>query len=89
MLEPWEHVVPLAGAVHNYTERKVTRVWGRRRLKLIEGLLPFAESVQVYLKGRALPSFYAVKLAGLTFVLGLERLLGIRVHRDGRLRPDE
>ena len=71
VLEPWEHVVPLAGAVHNYTERKVTRVWGRRRLKLIEGLLPFAESVQVYLKGRALPSFYAVKLAGLTFVLGL------------------
>ena len=52
VLEPWEHVVPLAGAGHNYTERKVTRVWGRRRLKLIEGLLPFAESVQVYLKGR-------------------------------------
>lgn len=71
VLEPWEHVVPLSGAVHNYTERKVTRVWGRRRLKLIEGLLPFAESVQVYLKGRALPSFYAVQLAGMTFVLGL------------------
>jgi hypothetical protein len=71
VLEPWEHVVALAGTAHNYTERKVTRVWGRRRLKLIEGLLPFAESVQVYLKGRALPSFYAVKLAGMTFVLGL------------------
>jgi hypothetical protein len=71
VLEPWEHTIRLEGAVHNYTERKVTRVWGRRRLKLIEGLLPFAESVQVYLKGRALPSFYAVKLAGLTFVLGL------------------
>jgi hypothetical protein len=71
VLEPWEHVVPLSGASHNYTERKVTRVWGRRRLKLIEGLLPFAESVQVYLKGRALPSFYAVQLAGMTFVLGL------------------
>jgi hypothetical protein len=71
VLEPWEHAVPLAGAAHNYTERKVTRVWGRRRLKLIEALLPFAESVQVYLKGRALPSFYAVQLAGMTFVLGL------------------
>lgn len=71
VLELWEHVVPLAGATHNYAERKVTRVWGRRRLKLIEGLLPFAESVQVYLKGRALPSFYAVQLAGMTFVLGL------------------
>jgi len=71
ILEPWEYVIPLVGAGHNYTEKKVTRVWGRRRLKLIEGLLPFAESVQVFLKGRALPSFYAVKLAGMTFLLGL------------------
>jgi hypothetical protein len=71
VLEPWEHVVPLTGAVHGYTERKVTRVWGRRRLKLIEGLLPFAESVQIFLKGRGMPSFYAVKLPGMTFVLGM------------------
>ncbi len=71
VLEPWEHVVPLAGAEHNYTEPKNTRVWGRRRLKLIEGLLPFADSVEVYLKGRSLPSFYAVKLPGMTFVLGI------------------
>jgi hypothetical protein len=71
VLEPWEYVVPLTGAAHNYSERRVTRVWGRHRLKLIEGLLPFAESVQIYLKGRALPSFYAVQLAGMTFVLGI------------------
>jgi SWIM zinc finger len=71
VLEPWERVVPLEGAEHNYTELKSTRVWGRRRLKLIEGLLPFAEGVDIYLKGRALPSFYAVKLPGMTFLLGL------------------
>jgi hypothetical protein len=71
VLEPWEHVVPLDGAIHNYTEPKTTRVWGRRRLKLIEGLLPFADHVDIYLKGRALPSFYAVKLPGMTFLLGL------------------
>jgi hypothetical protein len=33
--------------------------------------LPFAERVDIYLKGRALPSFYAVKLPGMTFLLGL------------------
>ena len=71
VLEPWEQVFPLEGAEHNYTEHKTTRVWGRRRLKLIEGLLPFAERVDVYLKGRALPSFYAVKLPGMTFLLGV------------------
>lgn len=97
VLEPWEHVVPLVGASHPYTERKVTRVWGRRRLKLIEGLLPFAESVTVELKGRAMPSFYAVKLPGMTFVLGLSGISeaafgdtgGFDLLRDSAAEDDE
>lgn len=71
ILEPWEQAFELQGADHNYTELKTTRVWGRRRMKLIEGLLPFAENVDIYLKGRALPSFYAVKLPGMTCLLGV------------------
>lgn len=71
VLEPWEHVVKLRGAEHNYTEPRTIRTWGRRRLSLIEPLLPFATSVDIYLKGRGLPSFYVVKLPDLTFVLGL------------------
>lgn len=71
VIEPWDHAVPLEGASHGYTERRVIRTWGRRRLKLIESLLPFADRVDVYLKGRAMPSFYAVRLPGMTFLLGL------------------
>ncbi len=71
LLEPWEHRVPLVGAAHSYPEKRVIRTWGRRRLALLEPLLPYAERVDIYLKGRALPSFYAVKLPGITFVLGL------------------
>ncbi len=72
VLEPWEHAVRLVGAEHNYTEPRAIRVWGRRRLALLEPLLPFAERVDIYLKGRGLPSFYAAHLpGGLTFVLGL------------------
>jgi hypothetical protein len=71
VLEPWEHPITLRDATHNYTEPRTIRTWGRRRLRLIEPLLPFAESVDIYLKGRALPSFYAVKLSAMTFVLGL------------------
>ena len=71
VLEPWEQVIKLRGAEHNYTEPRVIRTWGRRRLNLIEPLLPFATSVDIYLKGRGLPSFYAVKLPDMTFVLGL------------------
>src|SRR5438045_7435439 len=61
----------LRGAEHNYIEPRVIRTWGRRRLNLIEPLLPFATSVDIYLKGRGLPSFYVVKMPDLTFVLGL------------------
>jgi hypothetical protein len=71
VLEPWEHQVQLRGAGHNYTEPRIIRTWGRRRLSLIEPLLPFATAVDIYLKGRGLPSFYAVKLPDMTFVLGL------------------
>lgn len=71
ILEPWEQVIRLRGAEHNYTEPRTIRTWGRRRLNLIEPLLPFATSVDIYLKGRGLPSFYAVHLPDLTFVLGL------------------
>ena len=83
VLEPWEHVVPLRGAEHNYDEPRTIRTWGRRRLKLIEPLLPFAESVDIYLKGRALPTFYAVKLPGITFVLGLSGWTGHRWTETG------
>jgi len=78
VLEPWEHQIPLKGSEHGYTEPRIIRTWGRRRLKLIEPLLPFAERVDVYLKGRGLPSFYAVKLPGMTFLLGLS---GSSTHR--------
>ncbi len=76
VLEPWEHAIPLKGAAHNYTQRRVVRTWGRRRLRLLEPVLPFADGAAVYLKGRALPSFYAVRLPGVTFLLGLSGWAG-------------
>ncbi|MHC9538492.1 MAG: SWIM zinc finger family protein [Vulcanimicrobiota bacterium] len=78
VLEPWEYRVPLKGASHNYEETRTIRTWGRRRLRLIEPLLPFADSVEIYLKGRALPSFYAVRMSHITFVIGLSGWSGSR-----------
>lgn len=84
VLEPWEQVIPLRGAQHSYAEKRSIRVWGRRRLKLLEPLLPFASTVRVYLKGRALPSFYAVELEpGVTFVLGLSGWTGNKWAQSG------
>jgi hypothetical protein len=71
VLEPWEHVVPLRETEHNYEEARAVRTWGRKRLQLLEPILPYAEAVEIHLKGRALPSFYAARLPGITFLLGL------------------
>jgi hypothetical protein len=71
VLEPWEERFVLRGAEHGYDEPRSVRTWGRRRLRLLEPLLPYANKVDVFLKGRALPSFYAVELPGVTWVLGL------------------
>ncbi|MGM0558093.1 MAG: SWIM zinc finger family protein [Myxococcota bacterium] len=76
VLEPWEKSITLRGARHNYAQHKTTRIWGRYRLELIENLLPYANKVDIYLKGRALPAFYAVELPGVTFVLGLSGWTG-------------
>lgn len=71
VLEPWEERFRLKGAAHNGTDPRTIRTWGRRRLALLDAVLPYATSVDVYLKGRALPSFYVVHLPGVRFVLGL------------------
>jgi len=83
ILEPWEQVIPLRGAEHSYTEPRSIRLWGRRRLRLLQPVLPFATQVDVYLKGRGLPSFYAVKLPGMTFLLGLTGWSGNRFTDSG------
>jgi hypothetical protein len=76
VLEPWEQSFTLKESQHNYQEKRTIRTWGRRRLKLLERILPYAESVTVYLKGRAMPTFYAVKLPGITYLLGLSGWTG-------------
>lgn len=83
LLEPWEHAITLKGATHDYAEPRTIRTWGRRRLQLLEPLLPFAEKVDVYLKGRALPSFYVVHLPGMRFVLGLTGFSGHKFSSSG------
>lgn len=71
ILEPWEIPISLAGSSHDFSEPHSIRLQGRKRLSLLEPVLPYAQRVDVFLKGRALPAFYAVKLPGMTFVLGI------------------
>jgi hypothetical protein len=59
---------PPSGASSAATE---IRVWGRRRLFILERLLPRARRVRVFLLGSGLPSFWVVDLGALSFTLGL------------------
>ncbi|HSR98317.1 MAG TPA: SWIM zinc finger family protein, partial [Kofleriaceae bacterium] len=47
------------------------RIWGRRRLFILERLLPRARRVRVFLLGTGLPSYWVVDLGDLSFTLGL------------------
>jgi len=47
------------------------RIWGRRRLLILERLLPRAKRVRLFLLGTGLPTFWVVDLGDLSFTLGL------------------
>jgi hypothetical protein len=57
VLEPWEQRFTLKGTHHTGYERTV-RLWGRRRLSLLQGVLPYTQRVTVGILGRGLPHFY-------------------------------
>ena len=47
------------------------RIWGRRRLYILERLLPRAKKVRCFLLGTGLPTYWVVDLGDLSFTLGL------------------
>src|SRR5262249_7028123 len=57
VLEPWERRFTLRDTLYTGYGRTV-RLWGRRRLELLMGLLPYADRVTIGLLGRGLPHFY-------------------------------
>ena len=69
--EPWETVFSTTGDVFRGKAARVVRVWGRRRLMTVKRLLPFVQSVDVYLLGRGLPSFWVFRCGDIALTLGL------------------
>ncbi len=70
VLEPWEQRFTLRGTHYTGYARTV-RVWGRRRLELLSGVLPYADRVTVGVLGRGLPHFYICHVGRYQFVLVL------------------
>jgi hypothetical protein len=71
LLEPWNLEIVCGRSVYEGTAEKEIRIWGRRRLLLLERLIPVSQSFKVVLLGSGLPSFYIADLGDLNFTLGL------------------
>lgn len=71
ILEPWNQEIVCNRSIYNGPAPTEIRVWGRRRLLILERLIPVAKRFTVHLLGTGLPSFYVGHLLDMTFTLGL------------------
>ncbi len=71
VLEPWETVLESTSTPFQGRAARVVRVWGRRRLMTVKRILPFVESVDVYLLGSGLPSYWVFRAGDITLTLGM------------------
>ena len=62
IIEPWNEEMIFRDSIYLGDEAQEIRTWGRRRLFLLEGLLPLANKITIHLLGTGLPSFYIADL---------------------------
>jgi hypothetical protein len=71
VFEPWNIEIVCARTRFEGAEAQEIRIWGRRRLLILERLISAAKKFTVHLLGTGLPSFYVADLGDLNFTLGL------------------
>ncbi|HEY9261862.1 SWIM zinc finger family protein [Chitinophaga sp.] len=71
VFEPWNHEIVCARSLYTGPQRREIRIWGRRRMLILERLIPIARKFTVHLTGNGLPSFYVADLGDMQFTLGL------------------
>ncbi len=71
VFEPWNETLHCPRAVYTGSEEAEIRLWGRRRLLILERLIPLARSFEFHLLGSGLPSFVVADLGPMKFTLGL------------------
>jgi hypothetical protein len=69
--EPWGIEVKCPRSIYTGKDEMDVRVWGRRRLHILERLVPLAKRFTVHLLGTGMPSFYVADLGDMSFTLGL------------------
>lgn len=71
LFEPWGKKLTFRKSIYEGKSSHEIRIWGRRRLFILERLLPVAKSFKVSLLGSGMPSFWEADLGAMNFTLGL------------------
>lgn len=71
LVEPWGYELVCPRSIYKGTKAEEIRIWGRRRLFILERLLPIVKRFKVSLLGTGLPSFWVAEMQGMSFTLGL------------------
>jgi hypothetical protein len=71
VVDPWNTPIDCPRSMVTTGSAQEIRMWGRRRLFILERLLPRARRVRLFLLGSGLPTFWVVDLGSLSFTLGL------------------
>lgn len=71
IFEPWNLEVVCRRSIYQGGAAEEIRIWGRRRLLVLERLIPLARAFTVHLMGSGMPSFWIADLPGMQFTLGL------------------
>ncbi len=71
VVEPWEIVLEGHGPRVEAREARIVRMYGRRRLMLLQRVLPYARKLDVHLVGAGLPSFFCLDLGLASLTLAL------------------
>jgi hypothetical protein len=71
LFEPWNVEIVCRRSIYSGNVAEEIRIWGRRRLMVLERLIPVAHSVTVHLMGSGMPSFWIANLPDMQFTLGL------------------
>jgi predicted Holliday junction resolvase-like endonuclease len=71
LFEPLYDEITFHRSIYQGKESKTIRIWGRRRLLILERLIPIAKNFKVVLLGSGLPSFFIADLGDMSYTLGL------------------
>lgn len=71
VFDPWGIEIDCPRSTYHGADEEEIRIWGRRRIHILERLIPIADRFELHLLGTGMPSFFVARMEEMTFTLGL------------------